>query len=445
MAVRTEQLDAVVIGANIRGLVTAYVLGALGQKTVLLDKAKAIGGVDGSFVTPGGHTFDHGLHVLDYMRSGAATRLFSHVTEGRVKRTTLARAIVLRGHVMPYAPPPAEMPAALRELLPSDDLVDDLGSEPPTRERLSAVYGRPFTDMIFDEVLPSYRCEARHLEFGVDESRLLTNIYPWFFPRARRQKVAGDESRAFHDLLRSGVPQDVLYPLEGGFQGFSEGFVRHLDPRAVELVMDAGDVHVELEPGSHSARWVEASGRRFEASHYFFAGGWPRLCQLLDIPCQNPATDRMVLGSFVLSRPATSDFHEILVGDPDHPINRIYFPSSFRPGDEPLVQIEFTFPEAEDGSLEADGWRDRWIDSMGRLGLIDASHRVEEYDFRTFVIHMNSFGMEGEALVDADPSLLRDDANIVPVVPSMANLNLNSHVPRTIRQVITRVSPDPLG
>ena len=57
-------------------------------------------------------------------------------------------------------------------------------------------------------------------------------------------------------------------------------------------------------------------------------------------------------------------------------------------------------------------------------------------------LHFNAYGMEGEALVDADPCLIRADSNLHAVVPSMNNLNLNNHVPRTVSEVTALVCRD---
>jgi hypothetical protein len=431
-----EQLDAVVIGASIRGLVAATVLDRLGYRSLLIDARERPGGVDGSFVTAGGTRFDHGLHVLDYMRSELATRLFTRVTNDEVHRVLLRRGIVLRGELVPYAPRPTDLPDSLRKMLHGDDLVDDIGDALPTHERLARCYGRDFADLIYDEVLPSYPTEARHLAFGVDESKLLTNIYPWLFPRARRQKLEYDESRAFHDLLRDGVDQEILYPRSGGFGGFAEALLGSLDPTRTEVLLGADDLQVEIEPGTHTARSVAGGGRHFRAPRYLWGSSWPALCALLDLPCEETATDQFVLGSFVLDRPIRTPYLEILVGDPALRINRISFPARFRESDDPLVQVEFAFPVAEEWPEDADSWRSRWVGDLRRLELLEDSHRIEEFDFRIFRLHYNGFGMEGQALLDPDPSLVRSDGNLHPIVPSLANLNLNSHVPRSVEQVI---------
>lgn len=430
----TEHVDAIIIGANTRGLVSAYVMAQLGYRAVLIERTNRVGGADASFVSEGGARFEHGLHVLDENRSELATRLFKKVVDGRVHRHLLKRGMVLRGSMMPYAPLPSEMPEVLRAMLPGDDLIDDLGDGVPTREALAKTYGRAYVDFVFDEVLPSYPTESRHLAFGVHESKLMANIYPWFFPRARRPE-SGDESRAFHDKLRAGVDQTILYPEEGGFGGFAEAFAASLEGTSVELLRGAKDADIELEPGTHRIRGVTAMGRRFEAPRYLWAGGWLQLTSLLGLSWQNPATDRIVLGSFTLSRAPDIAFDELLFGDPSHAINRLYFPARFRSSDEPLMQIEFAFPEADDERpRDAEHYKASWWKSLLEIGIVREDDRIETFDFKSFVLHFNAYGAEGEPLQDADPSVLVD-SNIIPVVPSLANLNLNRYVPRVVRDM----------
>jgi hypothetical protein len=402
----------------------------------LVERSTSLGGSDGSFLTTGGAPFDHGLHVLDRDRSRVTTDLFTNAVDGAVHAVELRRGIVLRGHVLPYTPPVEALPPELRSLIPHDVLTDDVGDDLPSRERLAPCYGRGFADLIYDEVLPSFPSEARHLDFGVDEARLLVNIYPWFFPRAARLEVSSDESRAYHDLLRTGTPQTVLCPTGRPFGAFAEAFASKLDPERVEVAAGADDLHVEVRPGTHTIEWVRAAGRRFRAPHYLWAGGWSQLCALLGLPCQHAATDRVLLGSFVLDRTARSEHHELLVGDPSLLVNRVHLPGLFRGTGEALLQVELAVPVADERyGANAEWWRQRWVADLTRLGLLDARHRVVEFDFRAITTHFNGFGAEGEPLRDADPALVRADSNVVPLAPSMANLNLNRWVPRVIEQV----------
>ena len=165
-----EQSDALVIGGNTAGVTVAYLLGQYGYKTRLLERSPYLGGIDRSFRNSNGRIFDHGLHVLEYMRSEFVTRLFSQAVNGEVNKVERRRGIVLRNHVIRYNAEPRDWPEELRAMLPDGELVDKLGTDRPTRENLAKFYGKPFADLIFDEALPSYPSDYRHCTLGVDES-----------------------------------------------------------------------------------------------------------------------------------------------------------------------------------------------------------------------------------------------------------------------------------
>jgi len=436
-----ETFDAVVLGGNIRGLLTAYVLGMLGYRAVLIERSPRLGGADGSFKTAGGISFELGMHVMDDERMTMATRLFRHVLDDRVHRVQLKRGLVLRGQIVPYAPTREQLPPGLRELVREGALVDDIGDRVPTRAALGAIYGQGFADFAFDEVLASFPSEVRHRQFGVDESRLMANIYPWFFPRAARRAATHDESSTFHDRLRAGIPQYILYPRAGGFGGFAQA-LRDKLPAGIEVVTNAADVQLQLAPGTHTVEHVSALGRRFAAHGYFWAGPWEALARITGIPCQKVATDRVMIGSFVLNRPPQCDYNELLLGDPTLPMGRLYFPGRFRESDDPVLQIEYAVPAAGDAPTDGGHWRQAWWQGLTRLGIVGAGHEIVEFDFKSVTMHFNGYGMEGEALRDSDPSLLQANSNLHPVVPSMANLNLNRYVPRVVAQVASILARD---
>lgn len=432
-----ENVDAIVVGANLCGLITTYLLDQLGFRVVLLEPGARVGGANSSFTTTEGSTFDLGMHVLDDMRSEVTTRLFLRVIEGQVERVLLRRGMVLCGRLVPYNPAPADLPDELRALLPGDEIEDDLGAEPPTRERLRRCYGA-YADFVLDEVLPSYRCEWRHKQLGIDESRLLTNIYPWFFPRAARRSSESGESPSFHDRLRGGEPQYVLYPKEGGFAGFARAFLARLGP-GVEVLSGLGDLRFEIAPATHTMRWIETPERKLASRHVFWCARWPWLCDLLGLPTQDLATDQMLLGSFRFDAPVFCDFNEILVADRSFHLDRISFPGRFDGTDAPLLQVEFAFPAAEtEMPLDAAHWNETWLSDLRRLGLLGRDHRVESFDFKRFRMHYNSFGAEGQPRRDPDPGWIHPASNIRAVAPTVANRNLNWSVPLYL-EYVTRV------
>jgi hypothetical protein len=292
-------------------------------------------------------------------------------------------------------------------------------------------------------VLPSFRCELRHRELGVDEALLTANIYPWFFPRATRRRIDAGESRSFHDHLRRGEEQYLLYPKEGGFAGFANGFLSKLSSN-VEILTNPDDLRFEVDQATQSIRWIEAGGRKLTSRHIFWSGRWSWLCEVLDLPTQNLATDNVLLGSFRFDSAAESEFNEILVADPTFEIDRISFPGKFAGTDAPVLQVEFAFPVADASTpLDADYWRERWVADLRRLGLLTESHRVSDFDFKKVRMHYNSFGAEGQARIEPDPSMLHPSTNIRPVAPTNQNRNLNGSVPLYIDHVARVLRDNP--
>ncbi|MDX1390677.1 MAG: hypothetical protein R3344_15920, partial [Acidobacteriota bacterium] len=136
---------------------------------------------------------------------------------------------------------------------------------------------------------------------------------------------------------------------------------------------------------------------------------------------------------------AKGRFNEVLVADPAFQIDRISFPGKFAGTGAPTLQVEFAFPAADRASpLESGHWRTVWLENLGRLGLLEDTHRVETFDFKSFRMHYNSFGAEGEPRREPDPAVIHPASNIRPVAPTMQNRNLNGSVPLYL-EYVTRV------
>lgn len=423
-----EEFDALVVGGNIAGLALAYWLGQYGYRTALIEKAPRLGGIDGSFRNRNGRVFDFGLHALDYMRSELTSKLFEHVVDGRAHRIQRRRGIVLRNHLIDYNAPLAEWPAELRELLPEGELVDELGAEPPTREGLARYYGQAFADLIYDEALPSYPADTRHLAFGVEPWQLLSAIYPWFFPRARRQSVAINKSRSYQDRVRERLGDQMLYPDEGGFGTFAMGFRRKLENVGVEICAGLPDLQFEMD-GS-TVECVSFSGRRLHAPRVYWCAGPAPLCRVLDMPAP-PAPDRFVLGSFEFAQPISCDFTELLAADPSHAINRISFPGKLALDRDDRVQIEFSHPGDSDAYGEtAEYWLETWLSSLRRLGIVGADNEVADFDLKPVTMLYNSFGVEGRPVSDVEVEFdVAAESNLRPVMPTLRKVNINTRIP----------------
>jgi hypothetical protein len=439
---QAEDCDAIVVGGNVAGMVVAYTLGQLGYSTKLLEKQPGLGGMDRSFTNRNGRIFDFGLHVLDALRSEVVTKLFRYVVDDDVHETERRRGIVLRNHMIPYNAVAGDWPEELRALLPDGDLIDELGEAPPTREALARYYGERFAGMVFDEVLASYPCETRQLDFGVDESQLLTNIYPWFFPRARRVAVTNDLSREYHDGKRAGQKEVFLYPKRGGFGGFAEGFERKLVNLGVEVLTDIPDLHFEMEPAKQRVSWVTAQGRQFRAPRVFWCGPVGVLCRLLSLPVPELKPDQFVLGSFEFSRPLDCSYHELIFGTPQHFINRMSFPGKISRTADNLVQLEFSYPRHAPGQFVTDEsfWKNSWLASLRKLGIADDSNEPLDFDLKTVPLVYNCYGIEGRRMPEVEIGELHPESNLRPVLPSIRNININTRVPQFLEYLTAELT-----
>ena len=104
-----------------------------------------------------------GMHALDHMRSEFVTNLLTQAVDGAVRKLPKRRAIVLRGHVIPYNAPADEWPEELRQMMKRGAIEDDLGGAPPTREALAAIYGAEFANMVVDDALTSTPSRASRI------------------------------------------------------------------------------------------------------------------------------------------------------------------------------------------------------------------------------------------------------------------------------------------
>jgi len=432
--------DALVVGGNLAGLFVAHTLAGWGFRTRLVERSTELGGMDRSFALASGAVFDFGVHALAHRRSELVTRLFRDVLDDRVRRVDVRRALALRGHLIPYHAPPEAWPEELRALLRQGEIVDDLQDAPPTRENLGRIYGAGFADLIFDEVLPSYPAEHRHARFGVPESRLLTNVYPWFFPRARRERPAARLSGSFQERVRRGeLPEQVLYPLEGGFGAFPAALRRRAEARGVDVVAGASDLAIDVEPGSARVRSITACGRSLRAERVYWCASPTELQRVLGLPTPDVRPDRFVLLSLELAREVEAPWTEILVGEPEHRIDRISFRGRLAGIDNRLVQLEYAYPARGPGSVPEGSaakpsfWLQGAMRSLRSLGLLEPGNEVRDHDLKRVPILYNAFGVEGVAM--PEPRFdLPPGSNLRPVLPTLKKVNINTRFLRLLTE-----------
>jgi protoporphyrinogen oxidase len=426
----TEQRDAIVVGGNIAGLTIANLLGHYGYKTTLVERGRSLGGMDASFTNEHGRIFDFGVHALDHNRSEFVSRMFERAVDGRFRRLAKKRAILVRNHLIAYNTPPEGWPAELRAMLKPGRIVDDLGSDSPTRERLGEIYGQAYANFIFDEVLPSYPAEIAQRAFGVDDSKLLVNIYPWFFPKVERRGRDDNAHFKYQTKVRDVGGEYVIYPETGGFAGFANGIAEKARKAGVDIETGATDLEVKLDSTRRYVRSVRANGRILNAPRVYWCGPASVLMQLLGEPAFNATPETFALGSLQFERPLNCEYIEMICGDPEHLIKRASFPGKLQGTTDDTIQIEFYFPKGDTRyGTDKQWWEESWIQSLRRIGIAKPDNKVLDLDLKLFPIHYNSYGIEGKPTPRVVLPEIPADSNLRPVLPSYQRININTRLP----------------
>jgi protoporphyrinogen oxidase len=373
-----ESREAIVIGGGLGGIGAAHALTSLGISVLLLEKSNSVGGMSGSYQDQLGNWFDYGMHVIDEGRSEFVTRLFKQVLNNKFVRTKLKRGVVIRGQVVGYNGEPKSWPH-LKAHLPDHEIMDDLSLQ-PTRQDISRVYGKPFADIILDEVLPSYPTLQWQKEQGVPEEKLLAWLYPWYFPKAKKTNCPQDPGSLYHQRMREGDCQIILYPKENGFGNFLNQLAAQLPQDRVEIRTGIEELKFESDAKTRTILSVSANGQTFKSDKIFWCAPLGILCQIFGIKLPEFVQQEFYFGNFTFKKLLTHDFQEVLVGDPEHLINRVYYPGLFSEKPNRTAQVEF-YCQAGKFDYSDEQWRERWENSLRQIGLLSSENGIENFHF----------------------------------------------------------------
>ncbi|MFY0642735.1 MAG: NAD(P)-binding protein [Bermanella sp.] len=381
-----NKYDVIIFGAGLSGLVAAYTLSSYGIKCCILEKSDHIGGGNASFKNDLGDIFDTGYHALDESRSKITSSLFKKVMPEYIQHT-LRRGIALDGSVFKYNADIEDWPVNLKNKLSLKDF-DNVG-DVITSDNLANVYGVDYSEYCKNTILYSYPSEVRSLKEGGSKSRMFDMVYPWFFPKLEKTSDGNSESTKFHNKMRN-QEQTVIYPKHSGFFGFIEGLYESIDKQYCDIFLGCKDINIKLND-AYQCESVEALGVSYTSSHYFWCAPFIGLASLYGMDLPKGVPQKLALGSFRFNYELPDSFHEILVGDPNHKINRISFPGLLRNERNNLLQVEFIFP-ADEFDYDVDTWRKSWVSSLIELGIIENGEYV---DF--------NFKVEFKGMITSDP------------------------------------------
>lgn len=376
----SKNKETIVIGAGLVGLTTAYALNQFGYSVTLIEKSDTIGGFSGSFKNRLGHYFDYGYHALDYNRSVFTTKFFEKILGEDLNKVLLKRGIVLRNHLIDYNLPEKDWPESIRRLFVESNTDQTVGI--PTRSELNRIYGPDFVNLIYDEVIPSYRGHKwlRDNE-GLNESGLHL-AYPWFFPSRKRDHKRSEEWFSYHDKVRETNSQYVLYSKEKGFGNLLGRMENLLNSEKYELFKSVGDLKIKIDQKNKRISSISFGDYEFTSDLIFWASPIGGLCSYFNVSLPKALKPQEFrLGSFAFSKPLGTQYHEILVGDLNHKIDRISFPSRLSGKSDNLVQVEFFYPQGE-LNLDQNEWKNEWLNSLEVLKIIDGDNELIDFDFK---------------------------------------------------------------
>lgn len=432
-----QESETIVIGGGLAGLSTAYLLTNQGYGVTLVEKSRELGGLTGSFRDELGNVFDYGYHALDYNRSVFTTNLFRRLLGDKVRKVKLRRGLLLENQLVDYNAPTANWPERLRKLLPKSEIADDIGST-PKRNDLERVYGKPFTDLIFERVLRSYAALRWKLENGIPEDELLELIYPWYFPLSAKLGGRDREWHRYHDRIRAGEEQEVLYPSAGGFGQILRALEAGINRDNFKLLSGVDSLSYEFDPGTRSIRKVVADGNEFRSRQIYWCAPIAVLCKQFGIALPEMKPQEFVLGSFAFSSEVDGRYHEILAGDPEHPIDRISFPCALSGAPNQLIQIEYFFPEGE-FSLSKEDWKARWLAGLVRLGLVKETNEPANFDFKVMKRGFVTKASYEEVVRICRDKIPHPESNIFVPFWGVGPENINRLIPSVFQNVMNHV------
>jgi len=428
--------DHIIIGGGLSGVTTAHILTNYGFKVLLLEKGPALGSFSTSFLVNGDCVFDYGYHTLDFNRSEFTTQFFAKVLDHQFHKFQLKRGLVIRSNLIDYGSGLENWPSTITQNVDRKSFRDDLVA-PVNREKLVSVYGKYLTELALDEILPAYPSLAWRRNQGQAEAELLDLIYPWFFPKAEKLAAERDESKSFHNAVRTAGAQYVLYPRSGGFGAFIDGIVRKIDPALIEVKLGLDDLKIEVDAERKRITGLTGGGVRYSATKYFWCAPITTIAKLCGLAQPQGTLQYLALASFVFNKEVNTTYHELLVGDPRFSANRISFPGLIGQRKNNLVQLEYFYPKGF-REITAEVWRADCLAKLRELGVI-TDHEVVGSTFhhapRGFVTTENT----GALLADYARELKVAEANIIYPHVGLGPENINRVIPSTFREVLNSI------
>lgn len=387
----------IVVGGGFRGIVTADLLRARGNKVVLVERAQDLGGVLVSRQW-NGFWLDNGCHLFanddDESTAVTLTILGDAAAPVAVRYASVTNGVKTDGTAIPDLA--AYGPEYAQRIQTELTGAGDDGACRNLRERFDVRFGRTagaLVDSAFHKVyrIESSKVEAdalrltpfRRIQFlEANKARALKGL-----SSALDQRVAApsqDDPMRYSGATKQGYPHRNFYPIGRGMRTFGELAAARLKSVGVDLQLGVGIAG--LKEHSSGVELKLADGRVLEADHVAWTATTDAFARLQGMhDAISPYTHRlaMVLYYFAIPKDAEGPYTYVHDFDRDHRVYRASVPGSYAldacpPGQSYVcaeVPTSLESPEWDD----PDALRDVIWDEVRALGVaqgipIDACH-----------------------------------------------------------------------
>ena len=291
----------VIIGGGLSGLVSANICSHLGIKSVILEKSNSLGGGNKSKNDSQGNIFDYGYHALDENRSLLTTKFFQKVLKNEYFKFKLNRGLVLKNNLFPYNQKFSKWPKEFQQHFKINSLDDNIINN-LSRKNISKIYGKEFTNFAFDQITKSYPSIKWAIENGGKEEDFFGLIYPWFFPSKNKISTRNSEWYKFHDKKRMLLDHYVLYPKNGGFQGFTDAIVNDIDMKYCKIKKNIKQLEIKTNSKTNNIESIKVNDKLIHGDLFFWCTSPIPLAKMLKIKSpiyKSGLPQTIIFGNFV--------------------------------------------------------------------------------------------------------------------------------------------------
>lgn len=431
--------DTLIIGGGQAGLISANILSNLGYETILVEKSPILGGGNSSFQNSFGDTFDYGYHALDYNRSLFTSNFFKSLLDNEINVFNLKRGLLLNNKIIKYAEVPNKWPKDFK--ITTKKVKDDIDVNIPiTKKKLTKIYGKKFTEFIYKKVLYSYPSLIKLKSLGHSEKDLIQQVYPWFFPKILKTKKAKTEFQLYHDKVRNEGNQKIMYPKKGGFSQFMEAIVKNSNPKYLNIFKNAQNMKFHFK--DEHVKTVAFNDKIIKAKNIYWCTSLTYLAEMMNINVKksDATKQEIILGSFTFKDKIQTNYHEILVGDPNCNFNRIGFPKKLS-NDTVIntLQVEYYFPKGE--FLEtSEEWKKIWTKQLKKAGIVEEENKLLEFDFKRYDAGYLNSDSNTKHIKELQKKLNSKSSNIFVPFRGEGPENINRIVPTVFKNVIDKIT-----